>query len=93
MLENLINSNIDIIGANQTIVDIGDYKAFYSYDKLIATYKKSERKLYLKNDMWDYSNTTRKYFKKFVDNYTTFAYDTKAKFLNLISSDDNVIEL
>ena len=47
--------------------------------------------LHLNSDMWDYSNTTRKYFKKFINDFTNLTYDTKAKFLSLIDSSDNIV--
>lgn len=71
--------------------------SFFSYDSLIAEYimKNDDLpKLNLIGDIWDFSNTTRKYFAKYVNEYTCFTYKDKKNFLKLIENEPqiNVIE-
>ena len=57
---------------------------FYSYGLIIADWDVHTRTLTLYGDNWDYSNTTRRYFKQFVEDFTDYEYDTKKKFEKLI---------
>lgn len=76
------NLKIETLGANQNIVTIENKQVtFISYDSTIADYDIENRILYLHGDMWDYSNTTRKYFKKFINYFTQFTYMDKKQFL------------
>lgn len=50
---------------NQIIVEDKGEKLFFSYGTLIA--KKSKNILYVDAHYWDYSATTLKYFKQFIN--------------------------
>lgn len=83
---------IDTLGANQNVVTIqGEQKTFISYDSTIADYDIQNRILYLYGDMWDYSSTTRKYFKKFINEYTQFTYIDKKQFLKELECENTKI--
>jgi hypothetical protein len=79
----LINSKGKAV-ANQLIIHDGDNITFQSYDSKIATYNKQDKTLKLCGDLWDYSNTTRKHFSQFINDFTAFGYDNKSQFLQLI---------
>lgn len=93
MIDTIMNSNKNILGKDQAVINMGEYKAFYSYESLIAVYNTEECKVYLKENMWDYSNTTRKYFKKFLEEHTCIPYNNKKMFLNLIQDKTFVVKL
>lgn len=59
---------------------------FQSYATLIAIYVKEENKLYINWSMFDYSKTTLKHLKMFVNEYTPYTYENKQQFINLINS-------
>ncbi len=48
------------------------------------------KKLYLINDVWDYSVTTRRHFKTFINQYTPFRYENKAQWLKEIKQNDKI---
>lgn len=75
--------------ANQFIIFDGDNVTFQSYDSKIATLKRPNT-LVLEGFMWDYSNTTRKYFKRFINDFTGFYYDNKAQWVKEIEKKDNI---
>lgn len=79
----LINQKGNAV-ANQFIINNGNEVIFQSYQSKIATYNKVDKTLKLYSYMWDYSNTTRKHFKTFINDFTTFGYDDKSQFLKLI---------
>lgn len=69
---------------------------FQSYDSIIATVKdKTVITLNFKDKkpLWDYSNTTRKHFKLFVNEYTAYKYIDKTQFIKLIKENENIKEL
>lgn len=77
--------------ANQFIIHGSNYVTFQSYESIIATHKDNEIDkpcLSLVADWWDYSNTTRKYFEQFINEYTPFTYDNKAQWLKEIENND-----
>lgn len=83
------NLKIETLGANQNIVTVDNKQVtFISYDSTIADYDIQNRILYLHGDMWDYSNTTRKYFKKFINYFTQFTYIDKKQFLKELECDN-----
>lgn len=82
---------VNTIATNQVVTRVGSKTFFYSYDTLIAIYENENCTLYLKDSMWDYSNTTRKYFKQFIEEYTTKEYGTKQKFLKEISENEKIV--
>lgn len=57
----------------------------YSYKSLIAVYDKDNKILNITN-LWDYSQTTIKQFKDFINNYTCFEYKTKKEFEKIINT-------
>lgn len=86
-----LNSKSYFLNPNHIVIEDSDVAVFYSYESFICYFDKNEEMLHLNSDMWDYSNTTRKYFKKFINDFTNLTYDTKAKFLSLIDSSDNIV--
>ena len=62
----MINSKAIPLAPNHVIIEVGNELHYYSYKSYICTYNKNSNFLTLKGDMWDYSWTTRKYFKQFI---------------------------
>lgn len=91
MKNNLIFSSAKPLANNQVIINMGDYSIFYSYESFIASYNHKTEELLLNKNMWDYSNTTRYYFKEFIEYHTNFRYDSKQKFIKLINSDEKIV--
>lgn len=67
---------------NQFVVYAGGVVAFISYHTLICELHGD--KLILNEDYWDYSNTTRKHFKKFINEYTRFNYENRMQWIKEI---------
>lgn len=65
---------------------------FFSYNSHIATYDKENEKLYI-TILWDYSQTTLKQLKNFINNYTSFNYENKKQFEQEIYKNNNIIFL
>lgn len=63
--------------------------AFQSYQTLIAIL--DGHTLYINWQKWDYSKTTLKHLKMFVNEYTPYTYETKYQFLCEIRSNQNII--
>ena len=64
--------------------------AFQSYRSLIAIYDLSDGKLYLNWNKWDYSKTTLKHLKMFVNEYVFgYFFESKQQFLNTIKTNLN----
>lgn len=63
---------------------------FFSYKSHIATFDKYNNKLYI-NNLWNYSQTTMKQFKNFINDYTTFYYESKKAFETEILNNKNII--
>lgn len=84
-VEQLENKNQFIIYYNDNVKDV-HLVAFQSYNTLIAILKGGV--LFVNWSYWDYSKTTLKHFKKFVNEYTPFNYENKQQFINLIRSCD-----
>lgn len=63
--------------ANQVAVINGDEVTFFSYNSKICILKAG--KIVFLNK-WDYSNTTRKYFKQFLDRFSLEEYKDKKSF-------------
>lgn len=64
---------------------------FQSYATLICMWASNEKKLYINWSMWDYSKTTLKHLKQFINQYTPFEYLTKQDFLKFLKTSDNVV--
>ena len=105
-VENMISSKGNTISNQFIIKDWHpqfDILTFQSYKSEIATLRKwnnwdieQEKTIYtketliLKGSMWDYSNTTRKYFKQFINSETPFTYENKAQWLKEIENNKNI---
>jgi hypothetical protein len=78
--------------ANQFIIFEGNTKTFQSYETLICSTDHDDDilNLVLHGDNWDYSNTTRKYFKRFINEETRFHYENKAQWLKEIENNKNI---
>lgn len=63
---------------------------FFSYNQQIATFDKYNNKLYI-NNLWNYSQTTLKQFKNFINEYTTFLYNNKKDFEIEIKNNKDII--
>ena len=63
--------------ANQFIIQDKKQKTFQSYKTRICRWNAEKETLILNANWWDYSNTTRKYFKKFINEETTMTYYDK----------------
>jgi hypothetical protein len=94
-LEDLKNYNVENMTSprgnlvqNQFVITTDEEIIFKSYDTIICAWR--DGVLYLNGEWWDYSATTRKYFKEFVNNYTTLGYVEKKQFLKLIDSNDRI---
>jgi hypothetical protein len=74
--------------ANQFILSEGYLKVFQSYQSTICHIALD--KLVLNGNMWDYSNTTRKYFKQFINEETRFHYENKAQWLKEIQNNKDI---
>jgi len=74
--------------ANQFLISEDNKITFQSYESEIC-YLEND-KLYLKDSMWDYPVTTRRYFKAFINQYTSFTYENKAQFLKEIKQNDKI---
>ena len=66
---------------------------FQSYSTLIAIYDRSTTELYLNNDYWDYSKTTLKHFKMFLNEWTIYNYESKQQFIKVIQLHKELIHL
>ena len=62
---------------------------FQSYKTIIAILEGD--KLYINWLYWDYSKTTLKHLKIFINEYTSFDYESKTQFAKLIKTCDRVI--
>lgn len=73
---------------NDTLVS-----CFQSYTSLIAIYDRYTEKLYINADMWDYSKTTLKHLKMFINEWTIWDYDNKSQFEKMIRHESEMIVL
>ena len=62
---------------------------FQSYKTLIAIYNQTTKELYINYPYWDYSKTTMKHLKIFINTYTIYGYDNKKQFADFIASTKN----
>ena len=74
---------------NQTVIETDETVIFFSYDTEIAMYDKVTKTLSDFN-MWDYSKTTVKHFKTFINNYTCFNYDSMSQWRDEITKNINI---
>ena len=57
------------------------YHCYQSYQSLIAVYDKNTGNLFINWDKWDYSKTTLKHLKLFINEWTHYHYETKQQWL------------
>lgn len=95
-LDNFIKVRVEqLANKNQFVIYYNDNEndrhliVFQSYDTLIAILDGG--KLYINWQYWDYSKTTLKHLKIFVNEYTPFVYENKQQFLNLIRTNERII--
>lgn len=82
---------IQLENKNQFVIYNDDAIVFQSYRTLIAMWSYKEQKLYINWNYWDYSKTTSKHLKIFINEYTKYTYDNKNQFLKLLLSDDSIL--
>ena len=63
---------------------------FQSYRTVIAIYNAVTKELYLNYHYWDYSKTTSKHLKIFVNEYTPYNYNNKKDFTGVIINNKNI---
>ena len=78
-------------GNNYTILREENNYILISYKSHVATYNSGAKKLKLFNN-WDYSRTTLKQVKDFVNYYTNKEYKTKQQFEKLIKTSEEIEE-
>lgn len=76
--------------ANQVAIINGDEITFFSYGTKICILK-AGKIIFL--DEWDCSNTTSKYFKKFLDRFSLEEYKDKKALKNLLMKTLLIIEM
>lgn len=69
--------------------NVGNYE-FFSYNSKIAVIDNKNNKLYL-TDLWDYSQTTLKQLKYFINKYSKkIIYTTKKEFEKELETNKNI---
>lgn len=89
---NMTNENGTAVKNQYLVTGIG-WIGFKSYNTPICRYDFETKKLTLSND-WDYSKTTTKYFKRFLNaiyNSAGITYGTKKQFLETINENPDII--
>jgi hypothetical protein len=75
--------------ANQFLITDKNRTTFQSYNSRIAEFNEETGLLKLYED-WDYSNTTRRHFKSFINEHTPFTYENKAQWLKEIENNPSI---
>lgn len=65
---------------------------FYSYNSLIAIYNACNYELAINTDKFDYSKTTMKWLKYFINNFTAHDYDSAMQFKKYVYQCDYVTQ-
>lgn len=65
---------------NMAILENEDERYLISYDTTICKFDCTTKKLYLNTFKWDYSQTTLKHLKHFINQYTDYEYINKQQF-------------
>ena len=63
---------------------------FQSYRTLIAIYYPYKNRLYINLHYWDYSKTTSKHLKMFINEYTSFTYESRLQWLKEVENNNNL---
>lgn len=87
-VRNIINNNGNA-ARNQFVITSGDATFFQSYDSVVAMIRRG--KLYV-TPLWDYSNTTRKHFYIFVNDYFRYGKGNRESILEGIA-DGSICEV
>lgn len=69
---------------NMTIIRENNFYFLFSYNCKIAIYNEKSQSLAISRQYWNYSQTTLKHFKHFMNTYTAYTYETKQQFQKLI---------
>lgn len=69
---------------NLTIIRDKETLFLFSYNCQIAIYNKQSQSLAINQEWWDYSQTTLKHVKHFINQYTAYTYEDKKQFQKLI---------
>jgi hypothetical protein len=75
--------------ANQFKIYATDKTTFQSYNSVVCDWNGTT--LYLYSDVWNYSKTTRKYFKLFLEEETSINYESRKDFLKEIETNPNIV--
>ena len=78
---------------NQFVITYCDnditYWAFQSYYSLICVYCPSTKEMIVNNNKWDYSKTTLKHLKLFINDFTCYRYENKTQFTYFLYKENN----
>lgn len=77
---------------NQFLITDNNRVAFQSYKSLIAEYDRETNTLKLYSE-WNYSQTTLRHFKAFINEETSFNYINKAQWEKEIKNNPNIKEV
>ena len=82
-----LQTNRGGVASNQIVIKDTEKRkvSFYSYNILIASYDEVLKKITL-FDKWDYSNTTLRYLKQFMEHFTTINYISKQSLNNRLEN-------
>jgi len=77
---------------NQFIITEEEKTIFQSYKSKICSLigDMGQIGLVLNGSIWDYSNTTRKHFKSFINEETPFTYENKAQWIKEIENNESI---
>lgn len=87
-VENL-TTNGGNVAQEQVVVMVGGLMKFISYSTDIAYYDDNTGQLEVTED-WEYSNTTMKYFKQFIEDYTEHDYISAKDFREQLKNNDKI---
>ena len=92
-MDNIMVDNLLTAGGNvaqeQIVVTVGNLRKFISYDTDIAYYNIDTEQLDVTGD-WEYSNTTMKYFKQFMEDYTMHDYVSAKNFRQELKDNEKI---
>ena len=96
-LDNLIKCRVEqLANKNQFVIEYNDYTknqkliTFQSYRTIICYYNPMTKSLYVNWHKWDYSKTTMKHLKMFINDYTCYHYDNKQQFMLFLKNNEKV---
>ena len=87
----LENKNQFVIRYNNQNNPCLNVVCFQSYATLICMYAQNEHKIYINWSMFDYSQTTLKHLKIFINEYTPYTYENKQQFVKLILNNNDFV--